>query len=182
MCLFELWLSRSICLVVGLLGHMVVLFLVFKGISILLSIVALSIYTTAQGDSLFSTLPSAFIVCGFLMMAIQTHVRWYLIVVLIFISLIINVWAFFSCVCWPSVCLVCLEKVFQFFLVLKNKLANPLAYCLKIWREVHENSHPVGLRESGRDFQVLSPCVMIPCFIRWRWSPGQSLVLNISGK
>ena len=27
MCLFELWFSRSMCPVVGLLGHMVVLFL-----------------------------------------------------------------------------------------------------------------------------------------------------------
>ena len=29
MCLFELWFSQSICPVVGLLGHMVILFLVF---------------------------------------------------------------------------------------------------------------------------------------------------------
>ena len=29
MCLFELWFSQGICPVVGLLGHMVILFLVF---------------------------------------------------------------------------------------------------------------------------------------------------------
>ena len=38
--LLHLWFSQGICPVVGLLGHMVVLFLVFKGISILFSIVA----------------------------------------------------------------------------------------------------------------------------------------------
>ena len=43
-CLLELWFSQGIYSVVGLLGHMVVLFLVFKEISILFSIVAVSIY------------------------------------------------------------------------------------------------------------------------------------------
>jgi len=42
--LFELWYSQGICLIVGLLDHMVVLFLVFWGTSILFSIVAISIY------------------------------------------------------------------------------------------------------------------------------------------
>ena len=49
----------------GLLGHMVVLFLVFKGISILSSIVVVSIYvpTNSEEHSLFSTPSPAFIVC-----------------------------------------------------------------------------------------------------------------------
>ena len=42
--LFQLWFSQGICPVVGLLGHMAVLFLVFKGIFILFSMVAVSIY------------------------------------------------------------------------------------------------------------------------------------------
>ena len=67
MCLFELWFSQGICPVVGLLGHMLVLFLVFKEISILFSIVAVSIYipiSCARG-SLFSTPSLAFTVCRF---------------------------------------------------------------------------------------------------------------------
>ena len=44
MCLFQLWFSQGICPVEGVLGHMVVLFLVFKGISMLSSIVTVSIY------------------------------------------------------------------------------------------------------------------------------------------
>ena len=44
MCVFQFWFPQGICLGVGLLGHMVVLFLVFKGISIPSSIVALSVY------------------------------------------------------------------------------------------------------------------------------------------
>ena len=64
---FELWFSQGICPVVGLLDHMVVLFLVFWGTSILFSIVAVSIYipTNSARGSLFSTPSPAFIVCKF---------------------------------------------------------------------------------------------------------------------
>ena len=44
MYLFELWFSPGICLEVGLLDHMVALFLVFLGTSILSSIVPVPIY------------------------------------------------------------------------------------------------------------------------------------------
>ena len=49
----------------GLLGHMVILFLLFKGTCILFSIVAISIYipTNSVGGSLFSTLSLACITC-----------------------------------------------------------------------------------------------------------------------
>ena len=51
MCLIQFWLPQGICLRVGLLGHMVVLFLVFKEISI------------PKEHCLFSTPSPAFIVC-----------------------------------------------------------------------------------------------------------------------
>ena len=63
MSLFQFWFLQGICLGVGLPGHMVVLFLVFKRISILSSIVAISI-TTMRECFLFSTLSPAFIVCS----------------------------------------------------------------------------------------------------------------------
>ena len=67
MCLFKFWFPQGnqICLGVGLLGHMVVLFLVFKEISIPSSIVAVSIYipTTVQEHSLFSTASPASTIC-----------------------------------------------------------------------------------------------------------------------
>ena len=53
---FSTWFPQGICLGVGCLGHMVVLFLVFKGISIPSSIVAASIYipTNSTEHSRFS--------------------------------------------------------------------------------------------------------------------------------
>ena len=65
MCLFQFWFPQGVCLGVGLLGHMVVLFLVFKEISIPSSIVAVSIYipTNIARAFHFSTYSSAFIVC-----------------------------------------------------------------------------------------------------------------------
>ena len=53
---FHTWLSHCVCPVVGLLSHWVVLFLVFKGLSILFSIVAISIYIPPQSARGFSFL------------------------------------------------------------------------------------------------------------------------------
>ena len=63
--LFQFWFPQGICLGVGLLGHMVVLVLVFKGISIPSSIVAVSIYipSSSAGVFPFSTPSPTFIVC-----------------------------------------------------------------------------------------------------------------------
>ena len=53
MCLFQFWFPQHVCLGVGLLGHMVVLFLVFKRISIPSSIVAVSIYIPTKSARVF---------------------------------------------------------------------------------------------------------------------------------
>ena len=61
MCLFQLWFTESVCAVVGFLGHMVELFLVFKGVSILYSTVAVSICISpnnARGVPFLLTLPA----------------------------------------------------------------------------------------------------------------------------
>ena len=63
MCLFQFWFPQSICLGLGLLSHMVILFLVFKGISILSSIVAVSVYiptNSARGFPFLHTLPNIY--------------------------------------------------------------------------------------------------------------------------
>ena len=65
MCLFELWFSLCIYPVVGLLDHMVALFLVFYGIYMQFSIVMyqFTFPPIVQEGSLFSTPSPAFIVC-----------------------------------------------------------------------------------------------------------------------
>ena len=49
MYLFKLWFSQAICPRVGLLGHMVVLVIVFSGPALLFSIVGASIYIPING-------------------------------------------------------------------------------------------------------------------------------------
>ena len=64
MCLFQFWFPQGICLGVGRQGHMVVLYLVFKGISISPSIMAVSTYIPSNSveGSLSSTLSPAFVI------------------------------------------------------------------------------------------------------------------------
>ena len=71
MCLFQLWLFQGMCPVVELLGHIIDLFLVLKGISILFSIVVGSIYILTKSERGFPFLHIlSSIVCRFLMLDI----------------------------------------------------------------------------------------------------------------
>ena len=76
---------------VELLDHKVILFTIFWGVIILFSMPAAPFYipiTSAQGFQFLHILPNTYFV--FLIVAILLGMRWYLIVVLIYISFVIS--------------------------------------------------------------------------------------------
>ena len=120
-CVFQFQFPQGKCLEVVLLGHMVVLFLVFfKGNSVLSSIMTVSVYIPpeVQEGSLFSTLSPA-LVCGFFDDGHSDKCE-----VIVHCSFDLHfskaTLSSFSCAYWPSVCFlwrnVCLGLLLNFYL------------------------------------------------------------------